>query len=236
MGWPLGLLFSAALVFWFVSRAVRVRSVDAMIGMLAVGIVGLHALVELPYHYAYFLFPAALWVGVVEKEQAVPGARLPNECWMLAPALIAATLCALIWTEYPVIEEDFRRVRFEAARIEKTRAVQATPSAPLLSTLTGFLRFARTKPVAAMSADELHFMAEVATRYPYAASLSRLATALALNGQMDEARRVFIKIRYVFGDKTYLQFRLELQENSAGGAAPLRDLVRSLPLPSELRP
>jgi hypothetical protein len=235
-GWPLGLLLSVALLYWFASRALRMRSTDATVGMLAIGFVGLHSLVELPYHYAYFLFPVALWAGVVEREESLPGARLPSGRWMLAPSLIAAILCVLIWAEYPAIEQDFRRVRFEAARIEGARAAETTPSAPLLSTLTSFLRFARTKPVEGMSADELLFMKEVATRYPYAASLSRLASALALNGQMDEARSTFIKIRYIYGDRMYLRSRSELQENAASGPSPLRELAALLPLPSELRP
>lgn len=235
-GWPLGLLLGAALIYWFASRAWRVRSSEALIGMLAVGFVGAHALVELSYHYAYFLLPAALWAGVVENAESRANQPMPNERWMWAPSVLAAIMALLILIEYPAVEEDYRLVRLEAARIELAEPALKAPSAPMLSALTGFLRFVRTEPVAGMSADELRFMEAAALRYPFAPSLLRLASVYALNGRMEDGRRTFIKIRYIFGDETYLRFRTAYQTKYESGPPPLSTLAQALPPPSELRP
>ena len=92
---------------------------------------------------------------------------------MLVPAGLALALFAGILYQYGPIEDDFRLVRFENARIGNVRAVELAPAAPLLSSLTAFLRFARTEPVEGMSAAQLAHFEEVVKRYPYAASLVR---------------------------------------------------------------
>jgi Virulence factor membrane-bound polymerase, C-terminal/Protein glycosylation ligase len=233
-GWPMGLLLGGTLVYWFASRTRRFRSVEAMAGMLVFSLVGLHSLVEFPYEFAYFLFPVGLWVGLVEADVHAP--TIASARLMFPPSVIALVTCVLIWIEYPAVEDDFRLVRFENARIGSVRAVQTAPDAPLLSTLTSFLRFARTDPVAGMGADELDNMRRVSERYPYAASLVRYASALALNGRLEEGRRTFIKIRYIFGDRMYTLLKGELHQKVGWGEVGLEALDRSLPPASQLKP
>jgi hypothetical protein len=233
-GWPIGLLLSGALLFWYVTRLSRVKSIEAAVGMLAISAVGLHALVELPHHYAYFLVPAGLWAGIVEQDEGAmttAGAR-----WLMAPAVAALAIFMGIALTYPAVEEDFRLVRFEGARIGNVHASEPAPDAPLLSTLTSFLRFARTVPRTGMSEAQLAEMAASTKRYPYAASLARYASALALNGHPNEASRTFVKIRYIYGDKTYVRFRDDLRDKVAQGQAGLATLDALLPAVESLRP
>ena len=226
-GWPLGLVLGALLIYWFVSRLRHVQTLEAAAGMLVFSFVGLHSIVELPHHYAYFLLPVGLWAGIVESdEEAV---RFGSGRWMLIPAAAALALFIGIWTQYLEMEEDFRLVRFEGARIGDARPPQSSIYAPLMSSLTAFLRFARTKPVSGMSDAQLLAMKHVVERYPYAASIVRYASALALNGQVDLARDTFVKIRYVFGDKTYARYRNDLQDRVRSGETELAALDRALP-------
>ena len=232
-GWPLGVALSLLLVYWFGSRFARITTLESLLGMLVIGIVGTHSLVEFPYQYAYFLIPVGLWAGLVEFEQgrrAVLGNRA-----MLVPAGLALALFAGILYQYGPIEDDFRLVRFENARIGNVRAVEPAPAAPLLSSLTAFLRFARTEPVEGMSAAQLAHLEEVVKRYPYAASLVRYASALALNHRLDEARVTFIKIRYIYGDRMYQRMKADLHER-AQGVPTLQALDAALPAPHLLAP
>ena len=183
------------------------------------------------------LFPArpvGLWAGIVEREQerAVLGAGR----WMLVPAALAAIVFVGIAVDYPAMEDDFRLVRFETARIGNVHATRPAPDAPLMSSLTGFLRFARTEPVAGMSDEQLRDMQSAVERYPYAASLIRYATALALNGRTSEAARLFVKIRYIYGDKIYMRYRADLHDQVVSGRSALADLDRVLPEIASLRP
>ena len=138
-GYPIGLLLSALIVYWFASRWLKVRSPEAVIGMLVVSVVGTHAMLELPHHYAYFLIPVGLWIGHVELE-ASPAPARPNHLPM-AVAMLAAAMLVATWWKYPQVEEDFRLARFEHRRIGTVKAERPAPDAPLLSSLTAFLQF-----------------------------------------------------------------------------------------------
>lgn len=224
-GVPLGALLCGAILYWWVSRWWRVRTLQALSGMLAVSIFGAHAMLELPHHYAYFLVPIGLWVGIVESEVSLW--RPVPARWVIAPALIGVLLLSAIWKDYPAVEEDFRVVRFEGLRIGGLRAGQPSPDAPFLSSLTEFLRFARTEPRHGMTAAELDRMEAVVKRYPYAQSLYRYGVALALNGRLPEAKQQFVRMRHIHGELLYGRLKAQLAENAGG--QELLALLNSLP-------
>lgn len=134
-----------------------------------------------------------------------------------------------IWRNYAEVEEDFRLVRFENLKIGSLQAMQPAPDAPFLSSLTGFLRFSRTDPVAGMSASQLALMEAAAKRYPYASSLQRWARALALNGKLPEAQLVFVKLRHMHGERYYRRLSQDIRQRVAEGEAGLQGLAKSLP-------
>jgi len=233
-GWPLGLLLGGMLLFWFFSRASRTRSLDAAAGMLVIGFIGLHALVEFPHHYLYFIIPAGLWAGIVEREEQARSTR--GGMLVLVPALYVFATFGGIALDYPKMEDDFRLVRFESVRIVGAHATEKSPHAPFMSSLTGFLEFARTPPVAGMSAKELRAMEDATKRYPYAASLVRYATMLALNGEPRQARDTFVKIRYIYGDKMYLRLKNDVHDRVQSGETGLARLDADLPDVARLSP
>jgi hypothetical protein len=138
--------------------------------------------------------------------------------------------------EYPSVEEDFRLVRFESVRIVGAHATEKSPHAPLLSALTSFLEFARTEPSSGLSPAQLRAMEQSTKRYPYAASLVRYASALSLNGQRDEARRTFVKIRYIYGDKMYVRLKDDLHDRVQDGELRLAQLDADRPELASLSP
>jgi hypothetical protein len=233
-GWPLGLLLGGALLFWVFSRASGMRSVESAAGVLVISIIGAHALVELPHHYLYFLIPAGLWAGIVEREELARATR--GGMLMTVPALAVLLILGGIAIEYPEMEDDFRLLRMESAQVMGARATRKSPEAPLLSSLTAFLQFARTEPVAGLSPAQLRAMSDAVKRYPYARSLARYASALALNGEPDAARRTFVKIRYIYGDGTYTGFKNDLHDRVQGGESALAPLDAELPDVARLSP
>jgi len=227
-GYPIGLLLSAAIVVWYVSRVARARSGTAAVGVMVVSLVGMHALVELPHHYAYFLLPVGLWIGIVESE--IGTRRGIDGRWNLLPIGVAAILLAGIWRDYPAMEEDFRLMRFENLRIATGLGDRAeTPEAPFLSSLTAFLRFTRTPARAGMSDAEMARMRAVVRRYPYAPAMMHEAEALALNGHFDEAQALMIEIRHIHGDGMYQMILRDLKGRIEDGRNELIPLERSLP-------
>jgi O-antigen ligase len=225
-GYPLGLLLCGLILFWYASRAKQISSIESVVGLLIVTLFGIHSMLELPYHYAYFLIPIGLWIGHIEYACGAGTSRLAGLRWV--PVVLAVAMTAGIWRDYPHIEEDARRVRFENLRIGPVTAVGAAPDAPFLSTLTSFLQFARIKPVSGMSVAELSSMEAVVKRYPYAGSMAKLSWAWALNGRLPEAIRMFNKIRYVHGDAMYQKIRKDMHERVVSGQDGLRELDAAL--------
>ena len=226
-GYPLGLFLGATVLYWFVTRCIRVRSVESAIGMLVIAVAGAHSMTEFPYQYGYFLVPTGLWIGLVEDAIGSHGARRP---WVY-PTLVTSSfvlLVAVCWC-YAAVEDDFRLVRFESRRIGSVHAAQPAPDAPFLSALTAFLEVARITPRVGMSGAELDRMGAVVRRFPYAALMSSYATAMALNGRPDDARRMFATILHIHGATIYGNLKKDLDEAALTGPAPLRLLDATVP-------
>jgi len=226
-GYPLGLLLSALILYWYVSRARRVDTLEGVTGMLAVTIFGIHAMLELPHHYAYFLIPIGIWIGQVECAVGAIGRLRPP--WAVLPALAAVGMLAGVWIDYPEVEEDFRLLRFENLRIGSLRAAQPAPDAPFLTNITAYVRAARVEPVAGMSVTDLAQARAVAERYPYPNILYRLARAQALNGQAEEARKTLVKLEYMHGKARMPRLLQDVRDRITAGEAGLQALERVFP-------
>lgn len=213
-GYPLGCLLGGLIVYWFVSRWIRVRSNEAACGMLVITVLGIHSMLELPHWYAYFLIPAALWIGLVERTAGVQ-----TYCfWKVSVPLIAVSglLCAAICRDYLKVEDDFRLARFESLRMGQVHATRLALDAPFLSDLATYSRFYRLTPVVGMTDKQLTDICEITKRYPYGRLLYGCAAALELNGRSEEARQTFIKIRYIHSDRIYQILKDELHDRNLG--------------------
>jgi O-antigen ligase len=226
-GYPLGLCLGGGILYWFVTRLSRVSTTEGVFGMLVVSVIGVHAMFELPYHYAYFLIPLGLAAGLVEASIGSKAHMGPK--WHIASTLAGGILLIAIWWDYHALEDDFRLVRFENLRIGYIQGSRSAPEAPFLSSLTEFLRFSRTYPREGMSAAELDRMRSVVERYPYAAAMARYAWALALNKRLDEARVLYTKIAHMHGDGVYRKVKRDLHQAVLADAPLLRQLEQSIP-------
>ncbi|MDE3738385.1 Wzy polymerase domain-containing protein [Pseudomonas resinovorans] len=201
----LGLAAVALISFHFLRLASRSDSPEGFYAWLVIGLVFLHGMLELPLEYAYFLIPVGFLIGLIEAEQGVPElASLPRflggGVWM-----VGVLVLGLVWVEYRKLEDDYRLMRFETARIGDHRAGQSAPDVWLLSNLREFVRFARTEARPDMPAGELEWMRRVAHRYPYPPSLFRYSLALGLNGHPQAARLEMMRLQALHGDEMYAE-------------------------------
>jgi hypothetical protein len=155
--------------------------VIALIGCL------LHALLEYPLEYAYFLIPCGFFVGAFATlEQLEDGWVIPQSVVRFGGVAIAIVLL-VVGRDYIALEQSFRILRFEAAKIGTKRIESATPDVAALTQQSALQRFARMEARPGMSAAELAFMSAVARRFPYPPMLFRYALAAGLNGRAEEA-------------------------------------------------
>ena len=193
-GIPIGTTIVGLLTVWFVTRVVQCREGRTAWFLALVGGVFVHAMLEYPLQYAYFLVPVGLAMGVVDSASPqARGLRVPRVALLCAAGLMALML-TLVGADYFQAEEDDRTVRLESARIGTDRIVTPAPKLMLLKQLGAYLEFARIEPAPGMSASRLEGMREVAERYGYEVLMFRYAMAAGLNNQPEAAALTLARI------------------------------------------
>ena len=184
-GIPIGLLLAFFLIRWF---WLRFRSIDsggdAVLFTLLL-VTANHAMLELPLHHAYFLLPVGLVAGALHSRLGIlPLLTTPR--WVLRLLWVGAVgLLSLIVRDYAKVEPEYQQLRFEWAHV-RTEPAQP-PDVLLLSQFPNFVRVVRLTPETGMPAKDLQRMREITGLFPSPAMFQKLALALALNGQPEEA-------------------------------------------------
>lgn len=209
LGVPLTALLVVAATVWIWRRVHAVTSVQFWYCVAAVLPVAVHAMLEFPHAYAYFLAPTMIFLGVLDGARTGK-LRYHVPRWLVASSLVP--LCVLGgWTvvEYLQIEEDFRIVRFQDLRVGQTPSDYKRPQIRLLTQLDALLEVGRINPAPGMAREEIDLAHKVALRFPWPATQKRYALSLALHGEQAEARRQMLVIRALHGEKTYQGLKTE---------------------------
>ncbi|KNZ33305.1 MAG: hypothetical protein AD742_06815 [Methylibium sp. NZG] len=213
-GLPVGLCLCAASVLWLWASVRAVQGSTATLMLVFVVAVVVHAMLEYPLYYAYFLAPVGLVMGALHSATNAPGkARLLPAWTVFALATVALTLMTAIAVDYFRLERDIERLRFERARIGTDRPVHQLSQPLLLTQLGAFTHFARTPERHGMDDGELQAMAEVVARYPAPENIVRYAAALAVNDRPQLATNALRRVHRI---------------NSAADADRMRQLWRAL--------
>jgi O-antigen ligase len=191
-GIPLGLLISYSLLVWGWRMVRAICSPEEVILVLLLAVVANHALLELPLHYAYFLLPVGLVMGVLNARLSkAPVFFMPR--WLAIGAwLIVTLLLVLIIRDYARIEASHENFRMERMHIKVARL--EPPDVLLLTQWRAFIDVTRLEPGEGMSAEEIDKMRNVANFFAGPLFINKLAAALALNQQADEARLWLIRL------------------------------------------
>jgi len=187
MGWPLGLLATVGVLAWMAGQLRRVAAMEDALLLLVLVAVGIHAMVELPLHYAYFLLPSGLVMGILHTRNSPP-ARLHSPRWVFASLSSGAiALLAVIIVDYLEVESNYTAMRFESARIG-TLPPLPPPDVIMLTQMREVLRMARFKVDRGMTEEQLQWMRDVTGHHASLTNLHSLGVALGLNNHKEEAQ------------------------------------------------
>lgn len=194
-GIPLGLALCGMGTWWLVSRIRACRDVDRWAMLGGIGALLVHAMLEYPLAYAYFLLPLGMMIGAVEARHAPAFDSSPAGGGVVFrlpfATLLAASLAifAWIWVEYVEIEDVARRQRLKEAGYIADGQAAAVPDIVLLDQQREFLRFRMDPAREGMAAQDLDRMRTVSQRFAPPAAMLRYALAAGLNGREAEAER-----------------------------------------------
>ncbi|MDZ7938407.1 MAG: Wzy polymerase domain-containing protein [Rhodoferax sp.] len=213
-GLPLTILMILVIAYWTITRVRQVKTIESG---YAVGLLipfSVHSMLEYPFAYAYFLIPAALAVGLLERNYK------PAYSWKVPRMIILVGLTifsfVFVWIgyEYVALEEDFRVARFEAISVGNTPAAYQPPEALVLNQLGSLVKVVRSPPAPGMSKEEVELARMVALRFPWAVLQGNYALVLALNGFPGEARRQVQILHAMHGEASFTGFKSTLKELS----------------------
>lgn len=185
-GIPFGVLWTISLVFWFKKAIDNIHSPQSWLTLCGIISFLIHAMLEYPHEYTYFLFPVAILMGTLTRDayavKIKPSTLLP---------IMAALTATFLWVsqEYMKVEENTRNLRFLLAGIgiDKVRDVPP-PDVVLLDGPREYNRYMTTAARRNMPITQLQWMHTVAQRNPYPPALLRYALAQGLNGDSAGAR------------------------------------------------
>lgn len=194
-GIPLGALFIAGLVWWFVRQLLICRTAERACLVAALMAVSLHALLEFPLEYAYFLMPVGLLMGTLDGLAPASTSVELHRISMGIPTAILVTLLAWTGVEYMKVDEAARVMRFVAMGIGLDRVADAPePDVKLLDRPRNLHKFMLTPAHRSSDPGYLDWVRDVATRNPMAPAMLRHALAAGLNGHAQEARDVLARL------------------------------------------
>lgn len=200
VGLPLGLLLLGALSVWVWRRFRELPQVpDNVFPLALLGAFGVHAMLELPHQFLYFLVPAALFAGwLMPAGRGMPAITLPRPAWGAAGALTLA-VATLISIDYFPYQERYTEWRFENNRVGKRPDIEV--HAPrVLNQIHDELVLYRLPLRASMTPDELAWIADTARSVNSPPALYAAAKAHALANQPAEARVWMMRYNAIMGE------------------------------------
>ncbi|WP_296510155.1 O-antigen ligase family protein [Rhodoferax sp.] len=187
VGIPLGAMATMYIAVWLWSSIRAVRTYESIILLLMIVVILNHAMLELPLHHAYFLFPVALVIGSINIRLGRSAIVYVSKYFLVLFVVLATAIFVLVSRDYLRIEASYQELRYEWAGI-KTETPPKPPEVVLLNHLAEYINFARINPSHNMSEQMLDTMRKVATEYPNTGVVYKYATALVLNHRVDEAK------------------------------------------------
>jgi hypothetical protein len=186
-GFPMGLVIAALLLWWALHMIKNIRDYSQLVRVAFLAMLGTHAMLEYPLQYAYFLLPAGMVAGSLNRSsgQVMLGA---GRKWLMG-TLLAISLATLAVTiqDYFKAERSFYALRFELKQIP-TDLSRDPPDVIALTQWRDNIRFVRMEPQPNIPSAQLEWMRGLVTTMPSAYAMYRLASMLAMNDLPVEAQ------------------------------------------------
>jgi hypothetical protein len=206
LGVPAGLLVVVLVVYWGAKRIrLILRSKEAVSGVFLLIPLLIHANLEYPHAYAYFVVLAGLMFGVVDVSSRSARTQFSIASKRSLTCILLVVTGGMLWMgyEYALVEEDFRVNRFENRRIGTTPEDYRPPTLYALTQMDAILKGMRLRASREMRSDDLDLLVSISRRYSWAQLHFRTALALALNGRYRESEHQLKVIKGLFAEDIY---------------------------------
>lgn len=174
---------------------------DVVYVILVVVAIFVHAMLEYPHQYLYFIIPFGIMLGIVgdrNSKRLSIGEGVIDLVSLTAKSLIFVSLVigVGIVCDYFDFEKKWERLRFLEADFVVEKSPDDQRSDIFLTNLGALYQELYLQEVMLMpDAERLLALEKLAVRYPLTANLRRYAVALALAGRYEESGKVILRLR-----------------------------------------
>ncbi|OOZ14044.1 hypothetical protein BOW27_08255 [Solemya velum gill symbiont] len=201
----IGLLMIVAVLYWAWQHIWKCTTPEHFYLLCMIGAVTVHAMLELPYEFAYFLLPAGILIGHSERlmMSKTVTVRAPFTVSILVTSCVMI-LMLMIHTEYAILKQANLKMNAINARLKNAEKV-VLPQGEIrfLTHLKAYIDLGNNKAREGMEEAELDEMHRIALRYPKSFVLFRYAMALGLNHQPEKASEILLVLRNMHGSEVY---------------------------------
>lgn len=183
----LGTVIIGYVIWWAIKQIKSVSTDTHYLLLVSLAIFLIHAMLELPHVYLFFILPVGLMMGTASAwtpENVV--IKVPRAAMGILGFIFVAVLLAM-FIDYRNIESNFLAHRMVAARISGAE-IPERPKLYILGSMQQALETFRIKPIAHMTLSELDDLRRATIRYPTSGAPFRYVKAAALNNRPEDAR------------------------------------------------
>jgi hypothetical protein len=239
-GIPLALAITTGLVAWILGWLRKAPDDAAQARQYWVFAIWLalvcQSLLEFPFAYTYFLLPACVMAGAINRTRAnasmadvhTAGSPRLRSLTAVAIAGLGSVLTFALARDYFVMEEEFRTNRFARANFVGQTYAEGE-RAFVLDQLEAANETAKIVIRPGMTAEELSKLERVARRFHFLYARMDYAKALALNGRMGEAEAELRKLRGIYHPTHYARIERDWNQWLGENRARIASVAASTP-------
>lgn len=181
----IALPFLAYCAYWLYQLHKHANSAASVIGLLMVGIFLVHAMLEFPQNYAYFLLPVGFILGTLQAQKSDTAVLTLPPIFMRLIFTAGVIVLAVIYRDYEVLVPKLNQtIRYENTPEKMTR----NQPIYLLTEFNHRIDFIRINPYSKISQAELDDAEKLVRSYPTKYHLIKYAKILAYHGNEKAAK------------------------------------------------
>lgn len=201
-GLPIGLLIIGYMACWILWLNHKAKSLESIIALLMVGAILIHALLEFPLRYAYFLFPLGFLLGFVQSQSLELKTSILSKYVIRAVVMIGGILILLIWRDYTVYKLN-NGLAFRGE--QPTQTVLGSTDIYVLTQFKDRLLWLQMNPTTHLNDNELAQLSKMVKNRASPYNLHKYAQLLLANGKAHEAAQYLYYLNMLHHESYTLQ-------------------------------
>ena len=208
-GVPLGVLIVGYLSLWLLWLNKTAKDSTSIIAIMMVCAILIHAMLEFPQRYAYFLLPMGFLLGLIQAQTPQLKGITIQKNVVRCVWLISVIVLLLIWRDYKLFQDNSRLI-FKGK--QPTEEILGSSRILLLTQFQKRLDWIALDPKTRFSEAQLSEFAEMVKNKATPYNLKKFAQVLVYNQQNKEAERYLYILNRLYKKNVSLADIIELNQ------------------------